>query len=705
MGSDAEPEQTMRVDLSAPRGAVLARALRIAIVTILALAVTAAILMFIPRTYESTARVMVEASTSAADTTARVASQVELIRSRDLMAQVAEGEGLRSLPEFSNPAFSPVAMLMRLIGLGDKRSADEIVLGNLVDRVTVAREGESSVISITLRAGDPQLAAGIANRVARSHVDGWAARQAADSAGATTRLEQEIDELKAKVSTADGAVASYRIEHGLAEAAALPAVDAMTEAAASIAEAQQRRNSAESRARVIRGLLESGEPLNGVAELGNSAVMALLMQSRATLSAELTQKQTTLLPNHPTIRALRAQIEQVESQVRAEADKIATSLEAEARIAGDHEKALRDAAATERTAAGEAVVSAVSLEGLERDAKAQRDLLASYEAKYSELVAANNSAGAKQDIRIISEAAPASEPASPQYLLILGAVGFAALALQVAAVLLGQVSAPPVQQHVATVARPMDEMPEPPAAHDFAEVEADDLVEAEADAVADAAYADQWVVEATSAGPEPEFEPEPEPEAEPEPAIATVVVDDDLVALSDDLMAQQQRVVLLAGVGGAADTLQVIERVLEDTIMEELSAAVVDAGSGNVSEAAGLTDLVAGAVDYGDAVQRIGDNLAEVQWGRLGALDLQSSRPLTLVEALAEIYHIVVVDTGNVHGGLNLAAFAGANASVVVIPSVDTPAATIVAAQQEIAALGFASSRVVHLAPARAEVA
>ena len=39
----------MRVDLAAPRGAVLARGLRIVLVTILALAVTAAILVFIPR--------------------------------------------------------------------------------------------------------------------------------------------------------------------------------------------------------------------------------------------------------------------------------------------------------------------------------------------------------------------------------------------------------------------------------------------------------------------------------------------------------------------------------------------------------------------------------------------------------------------------------------------------------------------------------
>lgn len=704
MASDAEPEQTMRVDLGASRTVGPRRALRIVLVTVLALIVTAGVLVFIPRSYESSARLIVEAAGNAADINARIASQVELIRSRDLLVQVAEEGGLRSLPDFANPGFSPVGSLMRLVGLGDKRSADEIVLANLAERTTVAREGQSAVISITVRAGDPQLAAKIANRMARSHVDGWAARQAADSAGAATRLEQEIEALKAKVSAADGAVASYRIEHGLADAAMLPATGAMTETAAEIAQAQQRRNDAEAKGRVIRGLLATGEPLNGVAELGNSAVMALLMQSRATLSAELTQKQTTLLPNHPTIRALKAQIEQVDGQIRGEAEKIATSLEAEARIAAEHEKSLRDAAAAERTAAGDAVASAVSLEGLEREAKAQRDLLDSYQAKYAELVAANNSAGPRQDIRIISEAAPASEPASPQYLLVLGGVGLAVLAGQVALALIGQASFTPVRETEAVpqAERPLDEMPEPPAGGDFVEAEADDLVAAEADAVADEGYAEEEEQQDGAVPADPFETPVIAAEAE---TIHAIVVEDDLVALSDELMAQQQRIVLLAGVGATADTLPVIERVLEDTIMDDLSAVVVDAASGTVTPAVGLTDLAAGTVDYGDVLKRIGDNLAEVPWGQLGALDLQSPRPLTLVEALAEIYHIVVVDTGNVHGGLNLAAFAGANATVVVVPSPDTPAATVEAALQEIAALGFASSRVVHLAPARAEVA
>lgn len=680
MASDAERDETMRTDQRAG-GSGLRHVLRIPIVTILALAVTAAILFVYPRTYESTARLILEVATAegGADANARVASQVELIKAREQLLQVVDSENLRSVPEFSSGGSSPIAMLMRLIGMADRRSVDEIVLANLSERLTVAREGESSVISITARAGDPQLAASVANRLARLHVDGWAARQAADSAGAVTRLEAEIDTLRGKVAEADAAVASYKIEHGLADATgpAMPGLDQLTDVAASIAEAQQRKNNAETRAKVIRGLLETGEPLNGVAEFGTSPVMALLMQSRATRQAELTERQTTLLPNHPTIRALNAQIAQIEAQIRSEAGKIADSLEAEARIAAEEERNLRGAAATDQAAVGEAAANAVSLEGLERAAKSQRDLLDSYLATYSELEAASKTTGSRQDIRIISDAAPAGEPSSPNYLMVMAAVAFGAVALQLVALLFGRRNAVPVRRDPADdmaemaafaaepEARPIDEMPEAPAGEDFVE--------------------------------------EPVPQAPP--ATAAEIEDEGVAAISQDLLAQQQRVVLLASVGDALGALQVIERVLEDTIMEQLSAVVIDAASGVVTNAVGLTDLAAGSVDYGDVLQRVGENLAEVQWGRLGALDLESSRPLTLVEALAEIYHVVVVDTGMVGAGSNLPVFAGAKAGVLLVAAADTPAAMVSAARQEIAVLGFAGSRVVHLTATRAEVA
>ena len=175
--SSEEGEQQLRVDMGALGSAVLARWMRILIVTVLAVAVTAGLLVFVPRTYESTARLIVEAgaSATAVDTGARVASQVELLRSRDLLMQVVDTEQLRSEPELVKPGFSLFSALTGVLGSGEQPGVDEVVLANLAERTHVAREGGSSVISITVQAGDPGLAARIANALARTHVEGWAA--------------------------------------------------------------------------------------------------------------------------------------------------------------------------------------------------------------------------------------------------------------------------------------------------------------------------------------------------------------------------------------------------------------------------------------------------------------------------------------------------------------------------------------------------
>ena len=61
----------------------------------------------------------------------------------------------------------------------------------------------------------------------------------------------------------------------------------------------------------------------------------------------------------------------------------------------------------------------------------------------------------------------------------------------------------------------------------------------------------------------------------------------------------------------------------------------------------GITDLAAEEASFGDVVQKTADEgLAEVPWGHLDGLDAARRGPLTLVEALSDIYEVVVVETG-----------------------------------------------------------
>jgi hypothetical protein len=149
----------------------------------------------------------------------------------------------------------------------------------------------------------------------------------------------------------------------------------------------------------------------------------------------------------------------------------------------------------------------------------------------------------------------------------------------------------------------------------------------------------------------------------------------------------------------------VIDRLLEDALMSDLSAVVVDAGSGETGIALGLTDLAAERADYGDVMQRAGENLAEVPRGRQPTLDRRSSRPLTLVEALADIYHVVIVDTGRVGVASSLPLFTGARATVVLVTGDTASPVAIGAARRDIVALGFEVGRVVSLPSVRADVA
>lgn len=694
MSSDFERADDVRMDVGALVAAVLSRGLRILLVTVLLLVATAAVLLFIPKSYESSASLLVEprsniytraamdvtSAGNSVNTEALMSSQIELIKSRDLLLEVVDSENLRSVPEFSNAGFSPIGFVLRLIGRGpEQRSVDETVLGNLADRMTVIRERDSAVISIYVRSTDPELAARIANAIAAAHVKRRGAQSLTDTADATVWLQEEIDKLRPKVSAAETAVANYKVENDLFVGAnSIPVTDQqLTVVATQIAEAQQRKNDAQARSQVIRGLLGSGQSLDGVNDVRNSVVIQGLLETKANLQAELAQKSTTLLSNHPTIKALKAQVGELNKQIANEADRVADSLDAEAKVEADLEQRLRDDLTRAKLTAGDATKGGVTLDSLEREAKAQRDLLENYLARYSDATSRTASNSALPDVRIVSEAAPSVEPASPKIPLILGAVGFVALALQIGAILFGELMSGRALTERTRVTELESE------GHPYA---------AEPGALVDNEAIDGELEHAVESGIAP-------------PPTAARLLDDDLTQLSAAVTTHQLRTVLLASLDSGQETLAVMDRLLEDALMSDLSAVVVDAGSGETGPLSGLTDLAAEQADYGDVMQRAGDNLAQVPWGRLPALDRRSSRPSTLIEALADIYHVVIVDTGRVGVASSLPLFSGARATVVLVTSEAASPVAIGVARRDITALGFELGRVVSLPAIRADVA
>ena len=109
-----------------------------------------------------------------------------------------------------------------------------------------------------------------------------------------------------------------------------------------------------------------------------------------TLRGQLAEQSSTLLDGHPRIKELKAQLADLERQIRDEASKISRSLDNDARIAGGRLDSLSANLDQLKKQASSANGQDVQLRALEREAKAQRDLLESYLAKYREATTREN---------------------------------------------------------------------------------------------------------------------------------------------------------------------------------------------------------------------------------------------------------------------------------------------------------------------------
>ena len=401
---------------------------------------------------------------------------------------------------------------------------------------------------------------------------------------------------------------------------------------------------------------------------------------------------------------------------------MADALRSQTEIEANVEASLRDDLARLKLSVSAATKDNVTLAGLEREATAQRDLLENYLARYNEAVSQTDASSALPDVRVVTLAAPAVQPASPKTALILAAVGFVALALQVGVILFGELMSGRALTPRVIVGE-VDEITPEELSEEAADVEA--MAYDAEDGVAEAAeFASVAAEEEASEQPmvpdqtllrEPELaagalvEPEiPEPDASlaaaAEPALAAAPGKPGFGNLVEEIVAGRVRVVALAALGGFRECLDVSDRLVADCLRGGLTVCCVDAGSCHTTEEPGLTDLSADRAGFGDVVHRVSEGLAEVRWGTLPILERRSMKPATLLAALTDVYDVVVVNTGRIGFASTLPVFAGVEFRLVLVGD-ELEGAQLAAARDDAAALGYEVSQVVSAPPLRSEVA
>jgi uncharacterized protein involved in exopolysaccharide biosynthesis/Mrp family chromosome partitioning ATPase len=445
------------LDLRAFGHALARKRAWIVVPTVLALAGSiAAVNMVTPR-YKSEARILIDGrenvflrpnadraeERSALDAEA-VTSQVQLVLSRELAREVIAKNRLADRPEF-DPVLtevSPLKSILAMVGIGRDPFAmtpEERVLDAYYERLTAYAVDKSRVIVIEFQSRDPELAAKVANSIADAYLVLQQGARQQQAKSASQWLLGEIDQLRTKVSEAESRVEDFRSKSSLFVGTNNTTLSKqqMGEINTQLNNARALKSDAESKARLIREMLQGGRTIEA-SEVLNSELIRRLSEQRATLRAQLAEQSSTLLDGHPRIKELKAQLADLDRQLRDEASKVSRSLENDARIAGGRVDSLSASLDQMKKQATSTNSQDVQLRALEREAKAQRDLLESYLAKYREATARENIDSGPSDGRIISRATVSNIPAYPKKLPIILIATLATLLLTGGLVMTGE---------------------------------------------------------------------------------------------------------------------------------------------------------------------------------------------------------------------------------------------------------------------------
>ncbi len=374
-----------------------------------------------------------------------IVSQMQVVLSRDVAQDVIKKEKLDENPEFDT-GLGITQTLLGLVGVGrdpNSLSRDERTLQAYYDRLNVYVIEKSRVIAVDFDSANPELAARVANTVAETYLGSQQSAKQDQTRAVGNWLSVEIDKMRTKVADAEAKVEQYRVNSNLfvgSNNTSLPNQQ-LTEINSQIAAARGQKADLEARARQLRDQVRSGKPIES-SDVTNSESMRRLVDQRVALRSQLAEQSSTLLDQHPRIKELRAQIAELDSQIKVEGERLARQLDNDAAVAGNRLESLTVSLDQVKKLASQNNEQDVHLRALEREAKTQRDLLESYMAKYLEASSRDNINAAPPEERIISRATPAIKPTYPKKTPTVLIAAFAAFALAAGFTVTGALLAP-----------------------------------------------------------------------------------------------------------------------------------------------------------------------------------------------------------------------------------------------------------------------
>jgi succinoglycan biosynthesis transport protein ExoP len=282
-----------------------------------------------PRVYEAYGRIEVRAGssnefrvsgTSGFDTGSnKMLTEVAILQSDSLMRSVA-----RQMKLQDNPDFLGVKGPVPHTSLDDPAVRDAVV-GQLQGTLSFQLVPKTDIIRIGYTASNPKLATDIVNTVISSYIHRSYETRFESTQRVSQWLQGQLDDLKQQVETSQEQLIPLQRKLGILgfdpnHNQISSEVEDLSRAAG---QARLARIVAESRYRIISGM--DPDTITGTIDNTPGTVPGELNALRgqiATSRASYAQLTSTLGPNHPQAKALRAQMDQLEREIASEQNRL-----------------------------------------------------------------------------------------------------------------------------------------------------------------------------------------------------------------------------------------------------------------------------------------------------------------------------------------------------------------------------------------------
>lgn len=363
-------------------------------------------------------------------------THVRALQSPALMAKIADELKLNEKREF-NSALGPVDMadeVMRMAGLGGPRSGEnerDRVLNALSKQIEVYSAKESRFIGVRVTSIEPQLAAEIANKLVETYTGSLASSAAEEVDEQQNVLQAKIAKLSPEVVAAETEAERYSGEVNIFKGGAQNTglnEQQLSELTAELTKAKTALGESQARASSAREMMSAGTA-DALPDVQKSPLIQNLVQQRVRIERQIAELSATLLPGHPRMRQLAADLAGLKGQLSSEISKIVESLEKEVKVFQQREAAIKKSLDEIKSRVVSQAPEEAKLRQLQANARAKRteleNLQAQLEANRKRLDARVQPVEAK----IISNALAASYPVSPKKGQSAALVAFATLLL------------------------------------------------------------------------------------------------------------------------------------------------------------------------------------------------------------------------------------------------------------------------------------